>query len=127
MQVLRQFLLRKNHKSRLKQCYNLSPAELSNNQENNSFKTELISIINSLAKQFSEKTKNSCSVGVDDNFEYPVLEREKIQNLFRVIQEALTNIEKHSFATKVSILIKKENQKLVIYITDEGMEVTIRL
>ena len=56
-----------------------------------------------------------------------MLEREKIQNLFRVIQEALTNIEKHSFATKVSILIKKENQKLVIYITDEGMEVTIRL
>ena len=56
-----------------------------------------------------------------------MLEKEKTQNLFRVIQEALTNIEKHSYATQASIFIKKADSSgsgkraLLIYITDDGI------
>ena len=102
-------------------CYNLTPAELASHNEGDSSKLELISIINSLVQQFSARTHIPCVFKVDEGFEYPVLEKEETQNLFRVVQESLTNIEKHSYATKVSIFIKKERNVLYIYITDDGI------
>ena len=102
-------------------CYNLTPAELATHNEGDSSKLELISIINSLVQQFSSRTHIPCVFKVDEGFEYPVLEKEKTQNLFRVIQEALTNIEKHSYATQASIFIKKDGSSLIIYVTDDGI------
>ena len=77
-------------------------------------------------QQFSSRTHIPCVFKVEEGFEYPVLEKEKTQNLFRVIQEALTNIEKHSYATQASIFIKKADSSdgkpaLLIYITDDGI------
>lgn len=102
-------------------CYNLTPAELASHTKGDSSKLELISIINSLVQQFSMRTHIPCVFKVDEGFEYPVLEKEETQNLFRVIQEALTNSEKHSYATQVSIFIKKADGSLLIYITDDGI------
>ena len=102
-------------------CYNLTPAELASHSEGESSKVELISIINSLVQQFTSRTHIPCVFKVDDGFEYPVLEKEITQNLFRVIQEALTNIEKHSYATQASIFMKKDAGVLLIYVTDDGI------
>ena len=108
-------------------CYNLTPAELTSHSEGDSTQLELISIINSLVQQFSARTHIPCVFKVEEGFEYPVLEKEKTQNLFRVIQEALTNIEKHSYATQASIFVKKTDSSggsrpaLMIYITDDGI------
>lgn len=43
----------------------------------------------------------------------------KVQ-LIRIIQEALTNIKKHAFATKIIIIINKDNKKMTIAIADNG-------
>ncbi len=102
-------------------CYNLTPAELTIHNKGESSKLELISIINSLVQQFSSRTHFPCLFKVEEGFEYPVLEKEVTQNLFRVIQEVLNNIEKHSYATQASIFIKEENGILQIYITDDGI------
>ena len=108
-------------------CYNLTPAELASHNEGDSTQLELISIINSLVQQFSARTHIPCVFKVEEDFEYPVLEKETTQNLFRVIQEALTNIEKHSYATQASIFIKEDvasgtsKRALMIYITDDGI------
>ena len=102
-------------------CYNLAPAELTSHNEGDSAKVELISIINSLVQQFSARTHIPCVFKVEEGFEYPVLEKEKTQNLFRVIHEALTNIEKHSYATQASIFMKKDGGSLLIYVTDDGI------
>lgn len=102
-------------------CYNLTPAELTIQSRNGSSEFELISIINSLVQQFSSRTHFPCVFKVAEGFEYPVLDKEATQNLFRVIQEALTNIEKHSYATQASIFIKEEDGVLQIYITDDGI------
>jgi len=106
-------------------CYNLSPAELSGHAEDDSSKIQLVSMLNTLCSQFTIRTHIPCSVKVNDNFTYPSFEQEVTANLFRVVQEALTNIEKHSYATTVSIFIKNKlkNDKnyLVIYISDDGV------
>ncbi len=102
-------------------CYNLTPAELASYNEGDSSKFELISIINSLVQQFCSRTHIPCIFKVEEGFEYPVLGKEKTQNVFRVIQESLTNIEKHSYATQASIYMKKDGNALSIYITDDGI------
>lgn len=111
-------------------CYNLTPAELATHAEGDSSKIELVSIIQSLVLQFIERTHMPCQVKVDKDFDYPVLEKEISQNLFRIIQEALNNIEKHSYATNCQILIKnriEDNQNhMLIYITDDGIGCDIK-
>lgn len=105
-------------------CYNLTPAEIAIYDESDSAKYELVSIIDSLVKQVSANTHLPCSVKIAQDFVFPVLSKEVIQNLFRVVQEAFTNIEKHSFATQASVFMKTENEKLIIYITDDGIGCT---
>ena len=106
-------------------CYNLAPAELSGHTEDDSSKVQLISMLNTLSSQFTIRTHIPCSVKVKDDFNYPPFEHEVSENLFRVVQEALTNVEKHSYATAVSIFIKskiiEEKEYLIIYISDDGV------
>lgn len=102
-------------------CYNLNPPELTMHSEKESSEIELISIINSLVQQFTARTHVPCVFKEEENFEYPILDKETTQNIFRVVQEALTNIEKHSYATQASIFIRHEDNTLLIYITDNGI------
>ena len=106
-------------------CYNLAPAELSGHTEDDSSKIQLISMLNTLSSQFSIRTHIPCSVKVKDDFNYPPFERQITENIFRVVQEALNNVEKHSYATAVSIFIKSkiidEKEYLIIYISDDGV------
>lgn len=41
-------------------------------------------------------------------------------NLYRILQEQLRNIEKHSFATTISVNLMQEEQKVVMTIVDNG-------
>ena len=105
-------------------CYNFHPAELS--IENNS--TELISIIDTLCQQFITKTKIPCHIQVKKDFKPPKFDSEKSLNIVRAFQEALLNIEKHSYATNVQVLIQCEKESdadnkesLIIFIIDDGI------
>jgi len=106
-------------------CYNLTPAELATHAEGDSSKIELVSIIQSLVLQFIERTRVPCQLKIDENFEYPVLDKDISQNLFRIIQEALSNVEKHSYATSCQILIKnkieEDKKRMLIYVSDDGI------
>ena len=106
-------------------CYNLAPAELSGHTDDDSSKIQLVSMLNTLSTQFTIRTHIPCCVKVKDDFNYPPFEHSVTENLFRVVQEALTNIEKHSYATSVSIFIKSkikaEKEYMIIYISDDGV------
>lgn len=105
-------------------CYSLTPAELDTENEAGN-KTELVSIIDTLCRQFNSKTNIPCSVQMEENFSFPVFSKDVSTNIIRVFQEILNNIEKHSYATKVSVLIRsktEENKKyLVIFVIDDGV------
>lgn len=106
-------------------CYNLTPAELVSHEDGDSSQIELISIIDTLCQQFSVKTKIVCSLQIDKNLEYPSFSKEVSTNVVRVFQEILTNIEKHSYATKTTVLVRSKeenNQKyLLIFVIDDGI------
>lgn len=111
-------------------CYNLTPAELLTHQEGDSAKIELISIIDSLCQQFYVKTKIPCSLQIDTNLIYPEYDKETSLHLVRVFQELLNNIEKHSYATNVNVLVRnkqEDNQNyLVIFVIDDGIGCNIQ-
>ena len=101
-------------------CYNFRPAELSVQTEN----TELISIIDTLCQQFIARTKIPCHIQIQKDFVPPKMDTEKSTNIVRVIQEALANFEKHSYATNVQVVIQREGEDtktLVIFIIDDGI------
>ena len=111
-------------------CYNLSPAEISlaENKDGQGAGTnhlELLSVIDTLCKQFSQKTNIPCSINTDTAFYVPVFSLEVSKYVIRVFQEILTNIEKHSFATSVNILISNEEledkEMLKIVVIDDGI------
>ena len=104
-------------------CYNLSLAENSGEMTENNL--ELLSIIDTLCKQFSQKTKIPCTINTKADFTIPLFSLEVSKHTVRIIQEILSNIEKHSFATSVNIFLSKiQNDKgnmLKIVIIDDGI------
>ena len=106
-------------------CYNLTPAELMTHSQGDDAEIELISIIDSLCHQFYVKSKIPCAIQIDPNLVYPKFEKEVTLHLVRIFQEILNNIEKHSYATNVNVLVrnKSENQQnyLVLFIIDDGI------
>lgn len=104
-------------------CYSLAPAELSLPTED-SQKANLLSIVNSLCEQFETKSRVKCRLNSESGIKEILVEKEKCQSLVRIVQEALANIEKHSYATEAQILARTEMQKdknfLTLFIIDNG-------
>jgi signal transduction histidine kinase len=40
--------------------------------------------------------------------------------MYRIVQEALTNVARHASATRISILVARKNEKVVVVIEDDG-------
>jgi PAS domain S-box-containing protein len=79
----------------------------------------LIPAIEWQAQEFQERTGITCYCStIKENLK---LEPEQSTALFRILQEALTNVARHSLAKKVSIYLKKENDSLTLEITDNGI------
>ena len=99
-------------------CFSLSSEEMNKI----SFVEELKSTIERFQKRTNIKTKLVITPEADFDF----LKKSDFQNILQVISELLTNIEKHSAASEVTVLIRNPsgNDKiangLVIYISDNG-------
>lgn len=110
-------------------CNNLTPVEFKNPKKDvNGF----ILAIQNLTEQYIDKTKSSCVLKLQDNLDISSLNKWQTINLFRIIQEALNNAEKHSQATKVSIIMLNctgdDGGKLLkIFITDNGKGFDVHL
>ena len=90
----------------------------------NSYPVELESLgmnysLNNLCNSFSVQSGIKCDYvwQVEDDVD---LDKIKRLNLFRIIQEALHNVIKHSKATKVDVSIKSDGKNIVAKICDNG-------
>jgi PAS domain S-box-containing protein len=69
-------------------------------------------------KEFGLRTGIACDISVEmDNAE---LDRDLSTTIFRILQEALTNIARHSEATEVTVELKKEEGMLSLIVADNG-------
>jgi PAS domain S-box-containing protein len=75
------------------------------------------------AKEFERRTGITCEVNIDhDEFDLGEL---RATALFRVVQESLTNIIRHSHAHRVQIDIKRNDGQLYMKIADDGVGIDL--
>jgi PAS domain S-box-containing protein len=82
----------------------------------------LLEAIEWQAQQFEARTGIVCQV--DSLVENLDLSQEKATAVFRILQEALTNVLRHAHATRVNITIAEEEAEFVFEIRDNGRGIT---
>ncbi len=74
------------------------------------------------AEEFQKRTGVACTTSLaPDEFE---LSKETATNLFRIVQESLTNIIRHANATEVAIKLSEKKAILVLEIQDNGQGIS---
>ena len=74
--------------------------------------------IESQAEDFSQRTGITCRVHCDDEGIEP--DEQTSLALFRILQEALTNVAKHAHASLVVVRLRRERGKITLEIRDNG-------
>ena len=96
--------------------YNLVPPEIEKNN--------LAAIIINLSTEMSEKGEFELRIAIPDGTDCSFISEDESLNLYRIIQEAFTNILKHADAREVVVMIRNENgneeKGLYIFVTDDG-------
>jgi signal transduction histidine kinase len=78
----------------------------------------LVSALRWYVDGFSERSKIAVDLEITSDF--PRLPSETELAIFRIVQECLTNIHRHSGSTTATICIRWENSRLMIQIRDNG-------
>jgi len=73
------------------------------------------------AQQIQERTEIRCTVSIDSSVASTELDPERSTALFRVAQEALTNVMRHAQATAVEIRLAMPKDMLCMEIEDNGI------
>ena len=74
------------------------------------------------AEEFQKRTGMKCKISLPpDEFD---LSKEKSTNLFRIVQESLTNVIRHANATKVEITLAEKDGLLLLEVVDNGKGIT---
>ncbi len=82
----------------------------------------LIPAIEWLAQEFEKRTGIECDfVSADDDLS---LDQDKTTALFRICQEALTNVTRYAGATAVHIVLETEDGQVLLQISDNGRGIT---
>jgi signal transduction histidine kinase len=74
------------------------------------------------AEEFTKRTGIDCIVSLsDDNFNFP---RDLENTIFRIIQESLTNVARHSMAARAKIGLNIRSKNIYLTIEDNGIGIT---
>lgn len=105
-------------------CNTLSPMGSKNDKQTSVWQS-FISSLDNLIENKLEKTDISFHVKIETLIDVGNLNLYKVGNIFRIIQEALSNIEKHSKAKNASILIRNNElngkKTILLFIIDDGV------
>jgi len=85
---------------------------------------ELVSLNASLADlcmQFTKRTKTECVCIIEEGLSFASYSPESRLQIYRMVQEALNNIEKHSMAEKASLVARRCGGNILICISDDGV------
>jgi two-component system, NarL family, sensor histidine kinase UhpB len=82
----------------------------------------LLAAIEWQAEEFQERTGTTCLV--ESNMEYRFLDPDASVGVFRIFQEALTNVARHAGATRVEISLSEQGRNLVLRVSDNGRGIT---
>ncbi|HEX3344603.1 MAG TPA: GAF domain-containing protein [Polyangiaceae bacterium] len=82
----------------------------------------LLAAIEWQAQEFEERTGTLCSI--ESNLDDAPLPRDVCTALFRIFQEALTNVARHAGAEHVAVVLRVEGEELRLDVRDDGRGIT---
>jgi|GEM_PF-395951 len=82
----------------------------------------LLPAIEWLVENFSQRSGIPCSLELPDS--KPAMDTNRSTAIFRITQEALTNVLNHAHASKVEIAIEADANRLILTIADNGRGMT---
>jgi len=91
------------------------------NREKHALNNNFIGIVNNLIEQQETVSQAKVSFVVDMEIEWEKIENYIKINLYRILQEALLNINKYAQAENVRIEIIKQEKTLRLTVTDDGV------
>lgn len=91
------------------------------NREKHALNNNFIGIVNNLIEQQETVSQAKVSFVVDMEIEWEKIENYIKINLYRILQEALLNINKYSQAENVKIEIVKQEKTLRLIVSDDGV------
>jgi len=98
-------------------CMELMPPDFS--------KLSLKDSFNDLCVRFSARTLIKCVCFIDEQLNFKKISAENQLHLYRIIQEAFTNIEKHSKAIQASLVARRltesSSENILICVSDDGV------
>jgi two-component system NarL family sensor kinase len=78
-----------------------------------------------LCVQFTRKTEIECACSIEEALDFAWLTPENRLQLYRMVQEAFTNIEKHSKAGRATLIIRRNmrgsSEHILICVSDDGV------
>lgn len=93
--------------------HRLAPPEV----DGEDFKSALLS----LCGNFKKDSGIDFVFYVDPEAHLNALAKDVRLQVYRVVQEALTNVERHSKATECIISVREENNRIIMFISDDGI------
>ena len=78
----------------------------------------IVSALEWLVEQFRKNNEASCQLHVDES--RIQLDETRAIELFRIVQESLTNVRRHARATRVDIALATDGQHYVLEVRDNG-------
>lgn len=82
----------------------------------------LVAAIESEARLFEERTGIECELSLPD--EPPQLDTACASAIYRIVQESLTNVSRHSNASRVELRLRERADALLLDVRDDGRGVT---
>jgi signal transduction histidine kinase len=77
--------------------------------------------LRTLCGAFEKRTGIECNIMIHDDADFSFLDVDMQLHCFRIVQECLANVEKHSKAGEVSVLVRSNAEgKLLLFVTDNG-------
>ncbi len=97
--------------------YNLAPPDVTKN--------DIAANIMNLCQNFKQYSGTDFRMVAPEKIDTSFLTGEENLNLYRIVQESLTNISKHAHASEVTVMMRNEigseEKGLYIFITDDGV------
>jgi len=94
-------------------CMELIPPDFS--------KLSLNSALADLCGKFADRSGIECVYSIGNNLSFSAISSENQLHLYRMVQEAFTNIEKHSKADKATLVARQTSGGILICVSDDGI------
>ena len=96
------------------------------NREKSELINNFVAIVDNLFEDQKKTYKSKLISNIDSAIKWELVSNSVKINLYRILQEALQNINKYANANTIKIELKKEAEHLILKITDDGIGFNVK-